>query len=197
MTLPDFIKARAAETYPEPRTLGHDSLIEQVCPLVVQKLLPGTKLILDVGCGQGPAMNEFRKWGMDVMGITPNREDVEACRKQNLFVLQEDMHEMDFGIVQFDCVFARHVLEHSVAPFYVLHEFYRILKPGGVLYVEVPAPDTSCNHESNPNHYSVMGVKMWANLIHRAGFGPIDARELHLQTEAGPDLYFSLLTSKP
>lgn len=196
MTINDFIKARSDETYPEPASIGHTSIIEQVCPLVSEKLKSGA-MILDVGCGQGAALEWFTEKGFKAFGITPNEEDLQECGRRQLWSRRVDMHSMDFGNQSFDCVFARHVLEHSPIPFYVLHEFYRILKPGGVLYVEVPSPDTECRHEANPNHYSVMGFKMWANLIHRAGFGPIEFRELPLVTEAGTDKYFFFLTSKP
>jgi len=38
------------------------------------------------------------------------------------------------------------------------------------MVVEVPAPDTKRRHEANPNHYSVLGATMWAELFLRAGF---------------------------
>lgn len=201
MTLSQFIAERAKETYPEPRSDGHDSIIGHVCPIVASKIPPaGT--VLDIGCGQGPALRWFMDHGFAPVGITNNREDFDSCTAAGLPVTLGDMHnyfhpdDPEITVYPVDCVFARHVLEHSIAPFYVLHEFHRILKPGGMLYVEVPAPDTSCHHETNPNHYSVMPASMWASLIHRAGFGPIGFVPIQLETGAGPDTYFSMLTSK-
>jgi SAM-dependent methyltransferase len=101
-----------------------------------------------------------------------------------------------FDWYPFDCVWARHVLEHSVIPFFVLHEFARVLKPGGILYAEVPSPGTDCRHEANPNHYSVLTCGMWLQLIQRAGFEILEVREIKLNTAAGPDIYHSIIARK-
>jgi ubiquinone/menaquinone biosynthesis C-methylase UbiE len=71
-------------------------------------------------------------------------------------VRETDFADLDFDDESFDLVWARHALEHSVVPAFLLSEFHRLTKPGGVLYVEVPAPDTACVHETNPNHHSVL-----------------------------------------
>ena len=34
----------------------------------------------------------------------------------------------------------------------------------------MPLPDTECKHETNPNHYSVFGRVMWAELARKVGF---------------------------
>lgn len=193
----DFIRARGAEVYAEPRTEGHDDITAQMAEIVA-RLLPAGAQVLDVGCGQGPALEWFSAHGFRPMGITTSGEDWKKCHLTlGLNARIKDMHELGgFPEKAFDGIWARHVLEHSPVPFYVLHEFARILRPAGVLYVEVPAPDTACNHEANPNHYSVFGWRMWASLIHRAGFEHVESREIKLHTGAGPDLYFSFIAKK-
>lgn len=190
--LADFIAERATETYPEPRSAGHDGITAKMAAEVAKHLEPMAH-VLDVGCGQGPALEWFTREGFTPTGIALNAEDVSSCRERGFLVAQSDMHSSGFCDGLFDCVWARHVLEHSIAPFFALHEFARVLKPGGILYVEVPAPDTSCAHETNQNHYSVMGWKMWLSLIQRSGFDVINAMAHHLQTGAGPDIYFSYI----
>jgi SAM-dependent methyltransferase len=193
----DFIAARAAETYPEPRTTGHDGLTAQMAPLVAA-MLPTGASVLDVGCGQGPALDWFQQHGHYPVGITTNTADLRACEANGHEVHPVDMHKLpdSFERYPFDCIWARHVLEHSAIPFFVLHEFARVLKPGGILYAEVPSPGTACGHETNPNHYSVLGSTAWINLISRAGFEIIEAREIKLQTGAGPDIYYSFIAKK-
>lgn len=192
--LAQFIDDRAKEVYPEPRTEGHDGITEAMAKEVCKFIAPGA-YVLDVGCGQGPAMEWFAKNGFIARGITLGADDVAACQKKGLSVMQRDMHDLA-PYWQCDLVWSRHVLEHSIAPFFALHEFHRVLKPGGILYVEVPSPDTACCHESNRNHYSVMGCEMWKNLIVRAGFELLEVREIQLQTGAGPDVYFSIIAKK-
>ena len=196
MSITDFINARASETYPEPRSGGHDEIIRKVCPIVAETLPPAAQ-ILDVGCGQGPALAWFTEHGFCPRGIATNQDDLDACRSLDLLAADIDMHDLS-SIANgcYDCVFARHVLEHSVAPFYVLAEFARILKPGGVLYVDVRSPDTPCEHELNRNHYSVLGWKMWASLMQRAGFTNERMMEIKAKTPVGEDVYFSFIATK-
>ena len=48
-----------------------------------------------------------------------------------------------------------------------LDEIYRVLKPGGKVYIEMPAPDNHRPLEYIANHYSIMGPKQWAALMLR------------------------------
>lgn len=196
MSLEEFMSARAAETYAEPRTLFHDKITFEMAE-EVSKLLPARAMILDVGTGQGPALEWFTNNGYYPTGITTNQDDYAACQAVGYFPLLCDQNGMpEAWVNRFDLVWARHVLEHSVIPFYTLHEFHRVLKPGGILYVEVPAPDTSCDHCANVNHYSVLGWRMWASLIERAGFDIFEAKQMQLVTLQGPDVYFSFQARK-
>lgn len=196
--LESFMAARAAETYPEPVTSQHSEITAQMAALVAPLLPPGAS-VLDVGCGQGPALEWFKEHGHYPIGVTTNTADLRACEANGHEVYPVDMHAMSYRSFEwcpFDCVWARHVLEHSVIPFFVLHEFARVLKPGGILYVEVPMPDTPCNHVANLNHYSVLGKDAWLCLIVRAGFELHEVREIGLQTMAGPDKYLSVIARK-
>lgn len=194
--LESFMAARTAETYPEPVTSQHSEITAQMAPLVAA-MLPVGASVLDVGCGQGPALDWFTRHGFKPIGITTNTEDLRVCEASGHDMYALDMHDVgSLANFPFDCVWARHVLEHSVAPFFVLHEFARVLKPGGILYAEVPMPDTPCNHVANLNHYSVLGKDAWLCLIARSGFELHEVREIGLQTMAGPDKYLSVIARK-
>ncbi len=190
-----FMAERAAETYPEPASDGHAFITSQMAE-VVAKLLHPDATLLDVGSGQGPALDWFTAHKFYATGITTNDADFNACEKNGHDVYKMDMHAMDFSPESFDCVWARHVLEHSPIPLFVLFEFARVLKPGGILYSETPAPDTACCHEVNQNHYSVLGSRAWSVLLQRAGFTILEARTIKLTTPAGPDVYFSFIARK-
>ncbi len=187
---------RAKEAYPEPRSRGHDQVIAVQAPKVA-KLLPGAGKVLDIGCGQGTAMEWFTERGFDARGITLSQDDETACLAAGFDVKIGDQN--DLGLYYdgyFDCVWARHVIEHSIAPFWTLHEFNRVLKPDGILYIEVPSPGTECHHEANINHYSVLGHDMWLSLIQRSGFKVLESQELNLNTAAGKDRYWSFICRK-
>jgi SAM-dependent methyltransferase len=194
MNLDQFMRRIALDTYPEPRSGGHDEITSQMLPRVAAM---ASGRALDVGCGQGPALEIFKRLGVEAVGIALNPIDVWECKRRGLDAVEADQNDMSqFADGEFGLVWARHVIEHSIAPYWTLSEFHRVLSPGGILYVEVPAPDTSCGHETNGNHYSVMGSKMWINLIHRSGFEVVSAQAINLQTQAGPDVYFAIIARK-
>jgi len=192
-----FLAKLRADIYPEPPSLVHTNLSQHMFGRVMAAYpgLAGGK-VLDVGCGQGVALELFRDAGMEAVGVTLG-EDAAVCRSKGLNVVEQDFAFLDFPDEGFDLVWCRHAIEHSVFPFFTLSELHRVLKPGGVLYLEVPAPDTACNHQRNPNHYSVLGKSAWLQLIGRLGFADIKALDLSFQVHAGPDTYWAFLQHKP
>lgn len=197
-SLADFISARAAETYPEPVSEAHTTITREMGARFANGLSPGAR-ILDVGCGHGVALAMFRAMGFEPFGITVNPEDLVACRDAGHLAAGVDMHDIGdhwkHGAV--DAVWARHVLEHSIAPFYVLHVFAEILRPGGKLYVEVPAPDTIAGHDcANKNHYTVLGARAWQSLIERAGFHVDESATINITLLSGPDAYVAFFCTK-
>jgi len=68
MTLHEFMLKTGEETYPEPITQGHSGITDQIAPIVAALIEPNA-CVLDVGCGQGPALEWFEKRGFCVEGI--------------------------------------------------------------------------------------------------------------------------------
>ena len=165
-----FLGKLHGDIYPEPVSELHGHITRQMFDRLIQAHpFPAGAKVLDVGCGQGVALEVFKAAGLDPLGITLG-PDVEVCRSRGFAVEAMDLSFLDFDEGRFDLVWCRHALEHSVFPFFTLAEMHRVLKPGGVLYVEVPAPDTACGHQTNPNHYSVLGKAMWLSLFERFRF---------------------------
>jgi SAM-dependent methyltransferase len=192
-----FLRRLQEDVYPEPPSELHDRLSAEVFSrLQALHPLPAGAKVLDVGCGQGVALELFRQAGMDAVGITLG-PDAEVCRAKGFTVLEMDFTFLDFEDGSFDLVWCRHALEHSVMPFFLLAEMRRILKPGGVLYLEVPAPDTACAHQTNPNHYSVLGKSMLLELVRRAGLVPTVKWDIKFTTAAGPDVYMAFVLTRP
>lgn len=194
-----FINKIEGETYPETPMDQHTVITNQVLECILTQM--GVKQearILDIGCGQGPALDFLRVKGyLYAIGLTINDEDVRVCREKGHDVRKMDQSFLDFPDSSFDFVWARHVIEHSIFPYFTLTEFTRVLAPGGLLYLEVPAPDTPCHHETNPNHYSVLGHSNWVSLISRCGLVIRHEGRYTFPVSMGFDEYWSFVCSKP
>ncbi|MFN8582017.1 MAG: class I SAM-dependent methyltransferase [Gemmatimonadaceae bacterium] len=192
-----FLDKIKSETYPEFPSDLHDKITALVMERVFGHIkLPKGASVLDVGCGQGVALKHFVSMGLQATGITLNPTDVAECTKQGYQVFEMDQSFLDFPDASFDLVWCRHCLEHSIFPYLTLSEFNRVLKPKGWLYIEVPAPDTACQHQTNRNHYSVLGKSMLGSLIERSGFEIVDVADINFAVQAGPDVYWSFLQRK-
>lgn len=196
--LVSFVARIESDTYPESPSPVHTEITAKV----LDTLLPryGIRLdahILDVGCGQGPALEIFRSKGYcNAVGIALNDDDVRICREKGYVVSKMEQSFLAFRDGAFNFVWARHVIEHSIFPYFTLTEFARVTAPGGYLYLEVPAPETSCHHERNPNHYSVLTKSAWASLLDRSGFRVLDEVTFQFVTGMGPDEYWGFICQK-
>ena len=174
--------------YAEPE---EGNLHTQLIPQMVDKYfppLPVDAMILDIGCGQGTFMDTIKtKNHPNVVGITLSPEDAEACNNKGHCVMKSDMTDLAIPDEMVTFIWCRHAIEHSPFPYFTLLEFNRVLKDGGRMYMEVPAPDCPRLHEFNPNHYSILTPTMWSSLFKKAGFNvdSCDSMQIELKTPEG------------
>ena len=180
-----YSKQALSTVYSEPETPNfHLPLIHQavdnVLPLI---MLAKDSKVLDIGCGQGTFMKYMVQKGYDdLIGVTLNIDDVNACEDEGFKTLCSDFTDLDVQDESIDLIWCRHALEHSPYPIFSLMEFNRILKQDKYLYVEVPAPniDVRC-HENNSNHYSVFGDRMWISLFLKTGFRIVQYQQIEFE----------------
>ena len=191
--LDGFLNGLTGDIYPEAPSEPHLSITKSAIETLHRDgiIQPGMR-VLDIGCGQGIALEHFRNLGLDALGITLG-PDGQTCRDKGFDVREMDQNFADFEDSAFDFLWCRHVLEHSIMPFFTMSEYYRLTKPGGHVYVEVPAPDTSAHHETNHNHYSVLPLSLWVQLFQRSKFFVKTCQEVHFEALCGPDVYWSFL----
>lgn len=154
--------------YPEEGTNQHSFFTRKAIENFVVPNRGEIQSVLDVGCGQGPALEIFRDLGLNAVGVTIDNEDLGICREKGFQVERQDMSFLDFPDASFDLVWARHCIEHSPMPLITLFEFERVTRPGGYLYLEVPQDDSI--HIDNPNHYAVLSDRGWQSLLRRTEF---------------------------
>ena len=182
-----FLDGIERDAYSEPLSIVHSQVTQVAVRILLGKYCSSGTRILDIGCGQGPALELFRNAGLQAIGVALNETDVRACQNRGFDAYVMDQSFLAFEDASFDIIWARHVLEHSIMPLYTLHEFYRVLRPGGILYVEVPASDTIARHEENPNHYSMLTRRGWEALFVKSGYQILEYKEYPLLITAGPD----------
>lgn len=108
----------------------------------LKQYLPGKKLkILDAGCGTGGMMKEMKSLG-DVWGIDLSPYAIKYCREKDLSQVKlASVEEIPFDDNCFDLVTSFDVLYHQrvKSDTKAFSEFYRVLKPNGLLLLRVPA----------------------------------------------------------
>jgi SAM-dependent methyltransferase len=120
----------------EPPTVGTSEYGGYVCRQLAT-LHPLGRL-LDFGCGWGAVLNEARGAGWRATGIEVDERKVAFCREQGLHAVYGNLLDRPFAAETFDAALAEQVFEHLYTPVEYMKELYRVLKPGGVLYVAVP-----------------------------------------------------------
>lgn len=165
-----------AHIYDEGDSQFHKELTTNVVQTYVDPLnLSKDAKIIDLGCGPGYFLDEMKFRGYtDVTGMTLSPGDIALCegkghtiKKYDLSFLPQKDGYYDESV---DFIFLRHALEHSPYPIFSLMEYNRVLKQGGHIYIEVPAPDCERQHEYNLNHYSILGTAQLLALLQRTGF---------------------------
>ena len=98
------------------------------------------KSLLDIGFGNGFASRKFRDAGFDVTATGFNIEEYHPDDIHNIEIIPNvnitNMHEFEDN--SFDSVWCAHVLEHVANTKDALSEIWRVIKPGGYLFICVP-----------------------------------------------------------
>ena len=129
--------------------------------------------ILDAGSGTGGGMTYLARFGR-VTGIDASPLALAYCRRRALDRLgQASVTALPFAAASFDLVTSFDVLYHRAVgdPTAALREFQRVLRPGGLLLLRLPAYDWLRGRHDAVIHterrFTTGGV---ADLLHEIGF---------------------------
>jgi SAM-dependent methyltransferase len=110
--------------------------------------------ILDAGCGTGAALQYLAPFGT-LTGCDMSPLALRFCRERGLRRLEQSwVTRLPFAAGQFDLVTSFDVLCHRTVGDYhdALAEFRRVLKPGGRLFLRLPAYDWLRAHHDEVVH---------------------------------------------
>lgn len=99
---------------------------------------PRGRRVLDAGCGAGPGLRIFSRWGNRVLGLDRSLYALQRARQlvSEAGLVQADLDAgLPFAEESFDWVLLGDVLEHIDRGEDLLSECRRVLRPGGILLV--------------------------------------------------------------
>lgn len=96
------------------------------------------KKVLDVGCGVGMFLKQFKKLGAKVYGIDVDKKKIEIAKRKYKNVKVAPAEKIPFRKETFDIVWLHEVIEHVEDEKKVLSECFRVLKPGGKVVIFAP-----------------------------------------------------------
>lgn len=128
--------------------------------------------ILDAGCGTGGFSRFLKKFG-NVVGVDTSDKALEYSRKTGLECQRASIESLPFNAQSFDAITCVDVLYHKnvSSELDALREFFRVLKPEGLLALRVPAFECLYSQHDvvvqTRRRYTASDLR---ELLHEAGF---------------------------
>jgi SAM-dependent methyltransferase len=162
-----YLNKLIGDIYLQPEPDGNDlhgSLAARVIYHWMSRLT-SCESVLDIGAGSGFCQPVFESLGVKYEGIALG-EDVSAAQALGRNVKKMDFSFLEYPDNSFDLLFSRHSAEHSPSPLLSFMEWRRVSKQW--LGLVVPSPDWYSY--VGRNHYYVLNIEQWKNLLDVAGW---------------------------
>jgi len=139
---------------------------------------PSEGRLLDIGCGDGSFLKRAEEAGWIVKGVDPDQQAVEIAQNRGLDVCKGGVEVLNNERSLYDIVTLSHVVEHVHDPPELLAACFRLLKRGGILWVETPNLD-SIGHKhygqfwrglEPPRHLVLFSLKSMQYAVQSCGF---------------------------
>lgn len=128
--------------------------------------------ILDAGCGTGLLAKKMETFG-DVWGVDFSEEAVKFSKKRGINVKKANVTDLPFKENSFDLVVSVDVIYHKSIKDdkKALEEFYRVLKPEGILILRVPANRwLNLTHDTHVHTRERYSIKQIEGKVKKTGF---------------------------
>ncbi len=127
---------------------------------LIKSHLSANTALLDVGCASGAFLSATKKHVGEIVGIELNKENAAFVKNElNIKVHSKPIEKIREYNKYFDLITSFQVLEHIGDPISFLQYIKRMLKPDGILCIEVP--------NLNDSLMSVHKVKEYENFWYR------------------------------
>ncbi len=108
--------------------------------LIRKHVSQGEVDMCEIGCGTGDMLSAFARAGFRTVGVEPTASAIRQAREKGLEVLAGSAEELPAALPRaaFDIVLLTQVLEHCHDPIRAIRGALSLLRPRGVLAVDVP-----------------------------------------------------------
>lgn len=126
------------------------------------------RYLIDVGCGNGRLLQLAQQTGWTAMGLDPSAMTDAPHQTDGIEIRRASWPLPDLSEHSAEAIVFLNVLDHLPDPFVALQAAWRVLRPGGVLYIRVP---------NGPFHLRLLAGRWGRTLstmsvVHLYGFGP-------------------------
>jgi SAM-dependent methyltransferase len=146
--------------------------------------------LLDVGCGNGRFLCGARKLGYEIWGLEPDPQAASAARELGFTIHVGGLPDSGLPEGYFAHITLNHVFEHLHYPERVVQEIFRLLEPGGRVWLRFPNIDSQGLRRFGenwrglepPRHLVLPSAAGLLKLLEQTGY--VDIRLLPPQQEA-------------
>jgi SAM-dependent methyltransferase len=141
--------------------------------LIRECKLPADARVLDIGTGTGANLRLLKQAGFaNVTGIDPSGEAARWCAEKGLGAVQfGDIRALPIPDQSIDLVIATDVIEHVDDDQRAVSEIYRVLRPGGIALITVPAfPSLWGLQDEVSHHYRRYRMRSFLRILDKAKF---------------------------
>ena len=140
-------------------------------------------VILEVGCSSGFLLKDMQRAFPDaaIIGSDFVYQPLERLAKTDLGIplMQMDLTRSQLDDATVDSVVMLNVLEHIEDHEAAIRHTYRILKPGGIAVIEVPAgPELFDDYDRTLHHFRRYAMSDLVRLVRRPGFEVLNRSHL-------------------
>jgi SAM-dependent methyltransferase len=165
----------------EPRSLSAHEYKQRIAD--IESYVEKRGCLLELGAAVGEFLSVMSSRGWKVEGVEVSRDAVEVAKRNHAVDIFCGNLEQFESSKTYDVVCMYHSLEHTPNPAYVIDRAYELLKPGGIIVIEVPnlkGFDSRINRERKlssydlPRHLSHFTPAILSNKLQRTGFEILD-----------------------
>ncbi len=146
--------------------------------------------VLDIGCGVGILVEQFKNRGYQVTGVDVNEEAIENSIAPSDCLLVESTANLSYPDDYFDLVVSREVLEHIPEEKIdaCIKEWRRVSK-GKMIHI-IAVKERGKSATDDPAHINVQTEQWWMNKFRRHGFDVIKQPKKYFFSPFGSEGYF-------